>query len=430
MMSSKSIPDKKQIAIIGGGASGLVAAIFAAQSGAAVTIFEHNRHSRISEKTGAFLGKKLRITGKGRCNLTNLCGVEEFLRNVPRNPKFLYKALTEFTPSDTMEFFEELGVPLKVERGNRVFPVSDKAIDVVSALEKRVKALGVKVENIAVTEITADSGKVTGVIAGGKQYCFDNVILCTGGVSYSACGSTGDGYTFTKKLGHTVVDPKPSLVPLESDDEVCNECMGLTLKNTGCEFRNSNGKVLYSEQGELLFAHFGVTGPVVLSASAHIAAYPVVLSLDLKPALDFEKLDKRIIRDFEDNKNKEFKNSLGALLPSALVSPVVKRSGIDPEKRVNEVTREERRALVGLLKSFEIVVKGTRPINEAVITSGGISVKEINPTKMQSKLVEGLFFAGEIIDCDAYTGGFNLQIAFSTARIAALSAAKGANQYE
>ena len=424
-MSLKSTTDNKNInlAVIGGGAAGLVAAIVAAKNGAAVTLFEHNSHNKTSGKAGAFVGKKLRITGKGRCNLTNFCTAEDFLKNVPVNPKFLYNAINKFSPSDTMEFFESLGVPLKIERGNRVFPTSDKSADIVAALETQLRTLGVRVVNARVVDIIASNGVVEGVIVGGKKQSFDKVILCTGGVSYKACGSTGDGYRFAQHLGHTIIAPKPSLVPLESDDEVCNECMGLALKNVGCSFVVQE-KVVYDEQGEMLFTHFGVSGPVILSASAHIKQYPAVMRIDFKPALDEQKLDNRLQRDFIAAKGKLFKNALTELLPSALIAPFIQRVGIAPDKKVSDITKEERRAVLKLLKCFEINIKGTRPIDEAVITSGGVSVKEINPSTMESKLVKGLYFAGEIIDCDAYTGGFNLQIAFSTAFVAANATTK------
>ena len=419
-MSLKSTTDNQKIslAVIGGGAAGLVAAIVAARQGAAVTLFEHNTHNKTSGKAGAFIGKKLRITGKGRCNLTNLCSKEDFLKNIPVNPKFLYNAISVFSPSDTMEFFESIGVPLKVERGNRVFPASDKSVDIVIALENQLKQLGVRVINARVVDIVTENNVVTGLIAGGKKQSFDKVILCTGGLSYKACGSTGDGYRMAKSLGHTIIEPKPSLVPLESDDDICQGCMGLSLKNVGCSFV-SQGKVVFEEQGEMLFTHFGVSGPIILSASAHIKQYPAQLRIDFKPALDEQKLDKRLQRDFVEAKSKVFKNALTELLPSALIAPFVQRVGIAPDKKVSEITKEERRAVLKLLKCFEIELKGTRPIDEAVITSGGVCVKEINPSTMESKLVKGLYFAGEIIDCDGYTGGFNLQIAFSTAFVAA-----------
>lgn len=421
-MSLKNTTDNQKIntAIIGGGAAGLVAAIIAARQGAAVTLFEHNTHNKISGKSGAFVGKKLRITGKGRCNLTNLCTLEDFLKNVPVNPKFLYNAISRFSPSDTIEFFESLGVPLKVERGNRVFPISDKSTDIVTALEAQLKKLSVRVVNARVVDIITTHGVVEGVIVSGKKQKFDKVILCTGGLSYKACGSTGDGFRMAQNLGHTIIAPKPSLVPLESDDDICRECMGLALKNVGCSFTVQN-KVVYDEQGEMLFTHFGVSGPIILSASAHIKQYPAVLRIDFKPALDEQKLDKRLQRDFWVAKSKLFKNALTELLPSALIAKFVQRVGIAPDKKVSEITKEERKAVLKLLKCFEIDIKGTRPIDEAVITSGGVSVKEINPSTMESKLVKGLYFAGEIIDCDAYTGGFNLQIAFSTAFVAATS---------
>ncbi|HBL84193.1 MAG TPA: aminoacetone oxidase family FAD-binding enzyme [Clostridiales bacterium] len=408
-MYSKNTPDRVRVAVIGGGAAGMTAAIFAAQSGADVIIIERNN----------IMGKKLRITGKGRCNLTNLCELDEFLSNVPTNPKFLYKAFSTLKSKDTMEFFESLGIPLKVERGNRVFPVSDKAKDIVDALEKKLHELRVNIIRGRVSEIETENGFITAVKCENNSIDCDRVIICTGGASYTACGSTGDGYELARKFGHTIIPLKPSLVPLVSQDKLCRECMGLSLKNVGCGFYDVNsGKELYYEQGEMLFAHFGITGPIALSASAHLKKFPVIAKIDLKPALDTAQLDRRVLRDFEEQKNKEFRNSLSMLLPNKLIAPIIKLSGINTEKRVNEITREERQKLVSLLKGLEIKITGTRPLNEAIITSGGVSVKEIDPSTMQSKLQKNLFFAGEVIDSDAYTGGFNLQIAFSTAKVA------------
>lgn len=399
------------ITVVGGGAAGMMAACTAAELGSRVLLLEKNDK----------MGKKLAITGKGRCNVTNDCDFETLLSNVPTNPKFLFAAFREFTTADTKAFFVSHGVPLKTERGNRVFPQSDKASDIVGALVNACKTAGVVVRRGEVSSITND-GDVFTVSCGEKAYRSSKVIICTGGVSYRACGSTGDGYEFAKAFGHTIVEPKASLVPLTSGDLICEECMGLSLKNVNVTLRDGK-KTIYSEQGEMLFTHFGVSGPVILSASAHIRKFPITMSIDLKPALDEKTLDARLLRDFEKNKNKEFKNSLGELLPKKLIDIVVFRSGIDGDKRVNEITKEERRRLLMLLKDLSFTITGTRPVNEAIITSGGVKCSEINPSTMESKICKGLYFAGEVIDVDAYTGGFNLQIAFSTAVKAAKSAA-------
>ena len=399
------------VIVVGGGAAGMMAACTAAEQGCRVLLLEKNDK----------MGKKLAITGKGRCNVTNDCDFETLLANVPTNPKFLFAAFREFTTADTKAFFESRGVPLKTERGNRVFPVSDKASDIVSALVSACKDSGVVTRRAEVRSITKD-GEIFVVSCGEKTYSSSKVIICTGGVSYRACGSTGDGYEFAKSFGHTIIEPKASLVPLTSGDLICEECMGLSLKNVNVTLRDGK-KIVYSEQGEMLFTHFGVSGPVILSASAHIRKFPITMSIDLKPALDEKTLDARLLRDFEKNKNKEFKNSLGELLPKKLIDIVVFRSEIDGDKRVNEITKEERRRLLMLLKDLSFTITGTRPVNEAIITSGGVKCSEINPSTMESKLCSGLYFAGEVIDVDAYTGGFNLQIAFSTAVKAAKSAA-------
>lgn len=399
------------IAVVGGGAAGMMAACTASELGMRVLLLEKNDK----------MGKKLAITGKGRCNVTNDCDFETLLANVPTNSKFLFAAFREFTTADTKEFFESRGVPLKTERGNRVFPQSDKASDIVGALVNACKLAGVTIKRAEVSSIMKD-GEAFTISCGEKKYRSSKVIICTGGVSYRACGSTGDGYEFARSFGHTIIEPKASLVPLTSGDLICEECMGLSLKNVNVTLRDGK-KTIYSEQGEMLFTHFGVSGPVILSASAHIRKFPITMSIDLKPALDEKTLDARLLRDFEKNKNKEFKNSLGELLPKKLIDIIVFRSGIDGDKRVNEITKEERRRLLMLLKDLSFTITGTRPVNEAIITSGGIKCSEINPSTMESKLCDGLYFAGEIIDVDAYTGGFNLQIAFSTAVKAAKSAA-------
>ena len=399
--------------IIGGGAAGCFAAVHAARFGKTVLLFEKN------EK----LGRKLRITGKGRCNVTNNSSTEEHMKNIPVNPRFMYSSFAGFDAESTMSFFEELGVPLKTERGNRVFPVSDKADDIAEALAKEMKKLGVKVINKRVSKILTENGAVCGVSAGGEEYRSQSVLIACGGKSYPATGSTGDGYTLAQSLGHTVTELKPSLVPLVSPDKYCAEMMGLSLRNVTIDLMDGN-KSIYSEMGEMLFTHFGVSGPLVLSASSHIRDMQpnrYRLIIDLKPALSPEQLDARIQRDFAENLNRDFQNGIRKLLPAKLIPAAVKLSGIAPERKINGITKEERRKFGELIKAFPVRISGFRPIDEAIITSGGVSTKEINPKTMESKLVSGLFFAGEVIDVDAYTGGFNLQIAFSTAYTAALN---------
>ncbi len=403
----------KKIIVIGGGAAGMTAAIFAREAGADVTLIERNDR----------LGKKLLITGKGRCNVTNNSDVNTHIENTPTNPRFMYTALSNFTPQDVMAFFEELGVPLKTERGERVFPVSDKAGDICGALKNRMHRLGVKVVTARVSNVTKDEDFA--VTAGGQVYRADAVIIATGGASYPLTGSTGDGYKFAEAFGHTVVAPKPSLVPIECKEKWTREAMGLSLRNVTLTVRDGEREV-YFEQGEMLITHFGVSGPLVLSASSHMKELgnkTFSLYIDLKPALDFETLDKRLQHDFGKNINRDFINSLGELLPSKLIPIIVRLSGIDARAKCNSITREERHALVSLLKALPLTAVKFRPIDEAIITSGGVNVKEISPKTMESKLVPGLYFAGEVIDVDAYTGGFNLQIAFSTARLAGESAA-------
>lgn len=404
---------KSDIIIIGGGAAGSFAAITAARMGRTVTLFEKN------EK----IGRKLRITGKGRCNVTNNCTWQEAMNSVPVNPRFLYSAFSGFQPQDVMNFFEELGVPLKTERGNRVFPVSDKAEDIVDALDREMKSLGVKVIHQRAAKIIVDGNVCTGVIVGGKEYYSQSVLIATGGQSYPKTGSTGDGYKLAESVGHTVTPIYPSLVPLVSVEKYCGEMMGLSLKNVGVRLYDKE-KLIFSEQGEMLFTHFGVSGPLILSASSHIRKMErgrYKIKIDLKPALDIKQLDLRIQRDFSENQNRDFINAVRKLLPAKLIPTAVKLSGIPAEQKVNTITKEQRKAFAELLKAFPITIADFRPIDEAIVTSGGVSVKEINPKTMESKLVSGLYFAGEVIDVDAYTGGFNLQIAFSTAYSAGIN---------
>lgn len=405
------------VIVIGGGAAGMMAATVAARSGADVILFEKN------EK----MGRKLRITGKGRCNVTNDCDKNEFLSNVASNSKFLFAAISRFSTADTKDFFEECGVPLKVERGKRVFPVSDKAQDIVSAMENACAEAGVTVINKRVEGILAEDGKVEGVVADGERYGAKCVIVCTGGASYPRTGSSGDGYRFAKKMGHKVVPIRPSLVPLVAEGKLCAHLQGLSLKNIGFKVKDTaSGKVVYDDFGEMMFTHFGLTGPVVLSASAHLSdieSGKYIACIDMKPALDFKTLDTRILSDFSETINKDFINSLDALLPQKMIPVIIGMSGIDGRKKVNSITKEERERLVSLIKNIEIPLSGFRPIDEAIITKGGVSVTEVSPKTMESKLVSGLYFAGEVLDLDAYTGGFNLQIAFSTATLAGENAA-------
>lgn len=410
-----------KVVIIGGGPAGMLSAISAGTNKNDVTILEKMN----------MLGRKLLITGKGRCNITSSISIDEFIKNVPGNGKFLYSCLNNFTNEDILNILKEEGLQTKVERGNRVFPITDKSQDVLQALLNRLKKLKVKIEVGAnVKEILTEQDIVNGVkyIQGGKEKVLkaDKVILATGGKSYSATGSTGDGYELAKKVGHTVTEIKPSLVPISTkgkDLEICRRMQGLSLKNVAIKIKDAkNNKIIYEDFGEMIFTHFGVSGPVILSGSAHLLRYKkedirqgnIKLIIDFKPALDVQKLDDRILRDFSLEKNKIFKNSLDNLLPQKMISTVIELSGIDQNKKVNEITREERVRLVQLLKNFEITLHDFRPIEEAIITAGGISIKEINPKTMESKLIKGLYFAGEIIDVDAYTGGFNLQIAYST----------------
>ena len=398
------------VIVIGGGPAGMFAAITAAQRGSRVLLLERNDR----------LGKKLLITGKGRCNVTNDCEPAEVLQNIPRNGRFLYSAMAAFPPASIMKVFESHGCPLKTERGNRVFPVSDKSQSVLNCLQDQLRQNRVTVRAERVREILSQDGVVTGVRTEKNEYSAPSVILATGGLSYPTTGSTGDGYEMAKVLGHTVTDTEGSLVPLETAGEDCPDMQGLSLRNVAVKLVNEKNKVLYKDFGELLFTHFGVSGPTVLSASAHLKGN-CRLIIDLKPALDEGKLDSRILRDLEMYQNRTMENALTDLLPRSMIPVVLRRLSIDPNLQANSLTRQQRRALVELLKAFSLVVTGKRPVSEAIITSGGVKVSEIDPKTMESKLVSGLHFAGEIIDCDAYTGGFNLQIAWATAFAAGMA---------
>ena len=402
----------KKIVIIGGGAAGLMVAYSASLKygkGAEKTVIEKNERP----------ARKVMITGKGRCNVTNNCDVDTLVANVPKNGKFLFSAFSGFDSKDTMGLFETLGVPLKTERGNRVFPISDKAVDIVDALVGAVKKSGADILHAVAKKILTENGAVAGVLLeNGEVISADSVILATGGMSYPLTGSTGDGYKIAQALGHTVTELKPSLVPLTVHEGFCSRLSGLALKNvTLSVFEEGKKKPVFSELGEMLFTHFGISGPLTLSASAHMRRMgktTYTAYIDLKPALSLEQLDSRILRDFEDEKNKDFANSLDKLLPKSLIPVIIALSGIEPTLKVNQICREMRTSLCRVIKALPLHITGFRTIEEAIITGGGISVKEINPTTMESKLVNGLYFAGEIIDADAYTGGFNLQIAFST----------------
>ncbi len=401
----------KKAIVIGGGAAGLTAAGFAAKRGLDVTVFERNARP----------ARKLMITGNGRCNVTNACTlINELMDAVPVNNRFLYSAFSRFMPVDTMDLFEEMGVSLKIERGNRVFPESDKAVDIVDALIKFAKTSGAKiVTDTRVSSLVAENGAIKGVVTeNGAMTQADAVIIATGGKSYPVTGSTGDGYTLAQSVGHTIIPPKGSLVPLETEDGWCKDCTGLSLKNVSLTvYDKQKYKDVYSDFGEMLFTHFGVSGPMILSASSHlrdITPGRYMCTVDLKPALSEEKLDERLIREFAAAPTKGLPTVLRGLLPKSLVPVITEMSGIDPSKHVNGITREERREIVSLLKNLTFTIKKARPIEEAIVTSGGIAVNEIDPKTMQSKKCAGLFFAGEVIDVDAYTGGFNLQIAFST----------------
>ena len=403
------------VLVIGGGAAGMMAAITAAEQGAAVCLLEPNSR----------LGKKLNITGKGRCNLTNNCSQQELMANIPCNGKFLYSAFSQLDSRDTMAFFEGLGVPLKTERGNRVYPASDRSFDVSAALERRLKALGVTLLRQRTESLLLEDGAAKGAKGDGETWNARAVVVATGGVSYPLTGSTGDGYRLAQSAGHTIVTPRGSLIPLEAMGEDCQRMQGLSLRNVSLTVWE-DGKKIYTDFGEMLFTHFGVSGPLVLSASAHMRHFgkkAYRLEIDLKPALDEGALDRRLLSDFSKYANSDFGNALGDLLPRKMIPVAVERSGIPAHEKVHDITKEQRRALLTVLKHFTVDIRGPRPVEEAIITSGGVKVGEVNPSTMESRLTAGLYFAGEVLDVDAYTGGFNLQIAWSTGYVAGQHAA-------
>lgn len=400
----------KKVIVIGGGAAGCMAAYMAAKNGHSVTLYEKN------EK----IGKKIFITGKGRCNVTNACDITDFFENIPTNSKFLYSAVYSFTNQDVMDFFVNAGCPLKVERGERVFPVSDHSSDVIAALRRQLAKMSVDVKlNTEVKELMIEEGAIAGVIlADGQKVKAQAVVVATGGFSYQTTGSTGDGYKWAKECDHKIVELLPALVPLETKEDWSKSLQGLSLKNVNLCFKNGK-KILYEGFGEMMFTHFGITGPLVLSASSYLKNVNGTSAfLDLKPALTLEQLDKRLLREFDENKNKQFKNSIGSLFPAKLVPVMISLSGIHPDKKVNEISREERRAFAELIKELPMTITGTRDFKEAIITRGGVSVKDVNPSTMESKKIKNLYFAGEILDTDGLTGGFNLQIAWSTGALA------------
>ena len=407
----------EQILVIGGGAAGMMAAITAARHGAAVTLVERN------EK----MGRKLYITGKGRCNVTNDCSPEQALSQIPRGGRFLHSAMNRFPPEETKRFFRDLGVSLKTERGNRVFPVSDRSTDIIDALVRELRRRKVRIVHGRVSHILTNGQGVTGVtMEDGNTLPGNRVILCTGGASYPATGSTGDGYRLAEELGHTIVPPRGSLVPLMAAREDCARMQGLALKNVKIRIRNQKKKTVYEDFGELLFTHFGLSGPVILSASAHLDDFTkngYTVTIDLKPALDDQQLDARLLREFQAQSNKSFGNALNGLLPRLMIPVILDRSGIPPQTKVHDLTRGQRRTLLELLKGFRIDLTGTRPVEEAIVTSGGVKLKEVDPATMASKLVPGLYIAGELLDADGYTGGFNLQIAWATGYAAGTHAA-------
>ena len=413
---------KTDVVVIGGGASGLIAALNAAEQGASVLLLDKN----------AKLGRKLRITGKGRCNLTNECEVNEMLRHIPGDGRFLYSALTAFPPQDTIAFFEQNGLPLKTERGKRVFPQSDRADDVADLLIRLCKNAGVSIRQGCVSELSIQNGAMIGVLLGDQLIKCTCCVVCTGGMSYPLTGSTGDGYRFAESAGHQIAALRPSLVPLESPDPCCQRLQGLSLKNVAVRIYEDE-RLLCSDQGEMLFTHFGVSGPLVLSASARMLHWDRCnyrMEIDLKPALDERKLDDRLLRDLAKYRNRDFRHALGELAPQSLIPELIRISGIPADLKANSVTKEMRRKLLCAFKAFPVPLSGTRPWAEAIITAGGVCTKELNPRSMESKLVSGLFFAGEVLDLDAYTGGFNLQIAWSTGRLAGISAGKKSKKAE
>ncbi|MDD4503457.1 MAG: NAD(P)/FAD-dependent oxidoreductase [Clostridiaceae bacterium] len=409
---------KYDVVVLGGGPAGMMAAGTAASIGKRTLLVEKN------EK----LGKKLFITGKGRCNVTNFADFDEFMKNIPKNSKFFYSSFNNFSNYDLIELLKSLGLKTKVERGGRVFPESDKSSDVIKALERYLSKHNVEVKlNSKLLNIRQEDGAISGVLLDSGQIVeCSSVIICTGGVSYPQTGSTGDGYEIAKRAGHSICELMPSLVPLLTKEAFIKDLQGLSLKNVSIK-ASADGKLVYEDFGEMLFTHYGLSGPIILSASFYVSEYlrkkkGIKIDIDLKPALSEEELDKRIIRDFEKNTNKQFKNSLDELLPKKLIPVIIALSGIDESKEVHQISKLERKVLVKLLKGFNVTISGTRPIEEAIVTSGGINLKEINPKTMESKLVKGLYFAGEVIDLDAFTGGFNLQIAFSTGYAAGLNA--------
>ncbi len=407
-----------RIIVVGAGAAGTMAAGVAAENGADVLLLERNER----------IARKVMITGKGRCNVTNnVIDTQDFISNIPGNGRFLYSAFSSFNSSDVMDFFEDYGIKLKVERGNRVFPVSDKAVDIVDALNRYISDCGVLRKTGRVVKLLSENGMIKGVrTEDGSEYPADSVIIATGGLSYPKTGSTGDGYELAKSVGHTVTELRPSLSALVCRDGICNECMGLSLKNISIRIYDAvRKKEIYEDFGEMMFTHFGVSGPVILSASAHMRNMEkdrYEIYIDLKPALSNEKLDARILRDFSDNSNKSISNVLGLLLPKSLISPVLRLANIRQSEKINQITKEKRKSLIDVIKSLKLTVVDFNDISEAIVTSGGIKISEINPKTMESKICSGLYFAGEVIDCDGYTGGFNLQIAFSTGHLAGISA--------
>lgn len=408
--------DALKVLVIGAGPAGMMAGGTAAQMGCSVTVIDKNKR----------VGRKLMITGKGRCNITNNCSVSSFISSVPTNGKFLYSAINNFTPQDTIDFFEKSGLKVKTERGNRVFPQSDKAVDVVDAMHNFIKNNGCKIRCEQASRLIIENKTVLGAeLADGGKIFADRVVIACGGRSYPLTGSTGDGYLLASQAGHTIINPKPSLVPLVSEDTFCAEMQGLSLKNTAIEvIDNDSDKIIYKDFGEMLFTHFGISGPLILSASAHMKEMrenKYTVKINLKPALSYEQLDKRIKRDFSENLNKSISNTLTKLLPTKMIPVIIELTGIDPDIKCNSVTREQRKRLAEILQDLKIRIKGFRPIEEAIITSGGVSVDEINPKTMESKLTKNLFFAGEVIDVDAYTGGFNLQIAYCTGYTAGIN---------